>query len=832
MQGRLFDLALDPSGKIAAVKASSSLVLLRIETGQVAQVLNLEKAKTSAVLSALGMQSFTGLAWSNDGSEIYCTDHDGSVRVAQRLPNGLFRWVSPILLPEPEAKIRQFKSALVSASSSAPGGIAIDRAATKMYVTLSRNNTVAVIDLLTRKVVRQIPVGVAPFTIVLNDHYGYVSNWGGRAAIPGEMTADSSGSDVVVDPANGVPITGTVSVIDLASGQQVRQIAVGLHPSSMALSPDRSKLFVTNSNSDSVSVIDTGQNRVLKTISVKAAPRLPLGSTPTALAVAHDGSRLFITMGGLNAVDVIDVASGKQLGMIPVGWYPAAIQVASANKLIVANLKGIGSRAPDVGFPQFNFGAAAVDLEGGKGYNSHDDLGTVSIIPMPDASRLSLDTLAVARNTHLPDMLAAALPQQKDRVVPVPTAPGETSVFKHVVYIIKENRTYDSVFGDMPEGNGEPKLCLFPRKVSPNHHALAEQFVLFDNLYCNGALSAEGHMWTDQGITTDYTERSSGGWGRSYPFEGSDPLAFASTGFIWDEVIRKGMSFRDYGEFVDYPTRVESREGSPDAWRRNLFLDATTGSKTADVIAETHLHTLRPYLSPDFAGFDLSIPDVQRAKVFLKDFDEFEKKGEMPAFTLMLLGTDHNAGIRPGFPTPSAMIADNDLALGEVVERISKSQFWRNTVIFVVEDDPQSGLDHVDGHRTVGLVLSPYTRRHAVDSTFYNQTSMLRTMELILGLSPLTPFDLMSNPMTAAFQSTPDLTPYTALPNEVPLDQMNKSVAELHGKGRDFAIKSMKPEYLHDDEGDENEKNRILWYAQKGNTPYPSRYADKDNDDH
>jgi hypothetical protein len=384
----------------------------------------------------------------------------------------------------------------------------------------------------------------------------------------------------------------------------------------------------------------------------------------------------------------------------------------------------------------------------------------------------------------------------------------------------------------MPEGNGEPKLCLFPRKVSPNHHALAEQFVLFDNLYCNGALSAEGHMWTDQGITTDYTERSSAGWGRSYPFEGSDPLAFASTGFIWDEVIRKGLSFRDYGEFVDYPTRVKSREGSPDAWRRNLFLDATTGSKTAEVIAETHLHTLRPHLSPDFAGFDLSIPDVQRAKVFLKDFDEFEKKGEMPAFTLMLLGTDHNAGIRPGFPTPSAMIADNDLALGEVVERISKSPFWRNTVIFVVEDDPQSGLDHVDGHRTVGLVLSPYTRRHAVDSTFYNQTSMLRTMELILGLSPLTPFDLMSNPMTAAFQSTPDLTPFTALPNEVPLDQMNKSVADLHGKGRDFAIKSMKPEYLHDDEGDENEKNRILWFAQKGNTPYPSRYAAKDNDDH
>ncbi len=261
-----------------------------------------------------------------------------------------------------------------------------------------------------------------------------------------------------------------------------------------------------------------------------------------------------------------------------------------------------------------------------------------------------------------------------------------------------------------------------------------ETIPINDNFYCNGALSAEGHIWTDSGMTTDYTERSTGGFGRSYPFDGSDPLAFASSGFIWDEVLRKGLTFRDFGEFVNYPTRVISSKGSPAAWRRDMYLDAMTGSHTATVVAETHLAPLRPFLSPNYAGFDLSIPDVARSKALLKEMAGFDASGDLPSFTLILFGQDHTIGMRPGFPTPNAMMADNDLALGQIVEAISKSQFWKDRAIFVIEDDPQSGLDHVDGRRTVRLVISPYTRRSTVDSTFYNQNSMLRTMELILGL--------------------------------------------------------------------------------------------------
>ena len=380
----------------------------------------------------------------------------------------------------------------------------------------------------------------------------------------------------------------------------------------------------------------------------------------------------------------------------------------------------------------------------------------------------------------------------------------------------KENRTYDQVFGDLPQGKGDSSLTQFGRKVTPNHHALAENFVLLDNTYCNGVLSADGHQWANEGYVTDYIEKSFGGFVRSYPYEGDDALAFASSGFIWDKVLDAGLSFRNYGEFVT--AKVEPANAS---WTQ-LYADYKNGTRNVKIKATSKLHTLEPYLCPTFVGFPSSIPDVYRAGEFLKEFRGYEKKHSLPNFMIMLLPNDHTTGTKENYPTPRAQVADNDLALGQIVEAVSKSEFWKETAIFVIEDDPQAGLDHVDGRRTVALCISPYTKRGEVISTHYNQNSILRTIELILGLSPMSQFDLFANPMTDCFTSKPDFSPYTAIPNQIPLDEMNPKLSSLSGKKKFWAKKSMEMELSELDQANEDTLNLILWYSVKGyNTPYP-----------
>ncbi|HQH74533.1 MAG TPA: alkaline phosphatase family protein, partial [bacterium] len=348
--------------------------------------------------------------------------------------------------------------------------------------------------------------------------------------------------------------------------------------------------------------------------------------------------------------------------------------------------------------------------------------------------------------------------------VPVPERHGEPSVFEHVVYIIKENRTYDQVFGDLPQGNGDPSLVHFGREVTPNHHALAETYTLFDNFYCSGVLSADGHQWTNEAYVTDYLERFFGDFTRSYPYDGDDPLAYASTGFIWDNVLRHGLTFRNYGEFV------QAELDPPKAQFLDFYKDYLEGTHTIKMRARTELKRLEPYLCPTYVGFPNTVPDVIRVREFLKEFREFERQGSLPNFIILLLPNDHTSGTRPDRPTPRASVADNDLSLGQIVEAVSHSRFWEKTCIFVVQDDPQDGLDHVDSHRTVALVISPYTRRGFVDSTMYTQPGMLKTIELILGIPPMNQFDLLATPMRACFQNEPDFTPYKALKNNIPLD--------------------------------------------------------------
>ena len=476
------------------------------------------------------------------------------------------------------------------------------------------------------------------------------------------MTGPSSGSRVVIDPKTGVASTGTVSVIDLSTRSVTTEIAVRLHPSGMVLSPDGTRLFVANANSDAMSIIDTAMDTVVNTLSTKPMRELPFGSMPNALTIAQDGKTLYVANGGNNLLAVIDLVSEKITGLIPTGWYPGAVILsADGRTLIVANTKGIGSRD-----------STRVSKRD-HGFSSHDHTGSVSFIDTPDDPATLEDyTIRAATNMRLPKInQTMQLSRVEDRVVSIPTRPGEISVFKHVIYIIKENRTYDQIFGDLAQGNGDSTLCHFGWDVTPNHHTLAERYVLLDNTYCNGVLSADGHQWTNEGVVTDYLEKSFGGFVRSYPYDGDDALAYASSGFIWDYVLRAGLTFRNYGEFVQ--ARIEPRSAT---WT-DIYNDYLNNTNHVSIRAETELHTLAPYLAPTYVGFPGKVPDVYRAREFIKELNEFEKTGDFPNFTIMLLPNDHTVGTREGYPTPRATVADNDLALGRIVEAVSQSRFWK-----------------------------------------------------------------------------------------------------------------------------------------------------------
>lgn len=800
--GRPTDLAVSPDGATLAVKttgrASASaknadIVFIDLASREIIQMLELPS----------GQNSFHGLVWSGDGQTLWTTDATNSLRSACRDAAGTMEWRDAVVLPGTSGK-----------NPSAPGGLCLDEERNRVYVALSRNNTIGIVNLETKSLDAEIPVGIAPYTALQSDNKLYVSNWGGRRPAEGDKTGPTAGSQAVVDPETGIASTGTVSVIDLASGTVTTEIEMGLHPSGMALSPDGTRLYVANANSDTVSVIETATDTVAQTLDAKPMESLPFGSAPNALCVSPDGTTLYIANGGNNLLGVLDLASGKMRGLIPTGWYPGAVETTNdGNMICVANIKGLGTHNTEANIQRKEQMAG----KGWHGYNSHDYMGSVNFIPTPDAEELQEHTYRAACNMRLPLMAEVMnLPRAERKAVPVPTRPGEVSVFKHVLYIIKENRTYDQVFGDMPQGNGDPSLCMFGREVTPNHHALAEEFVLLDNFYCNGVLSADGHQWTNEGYVTDYLEKSFGGWPRSYPYEGDDTLAFASSGFIWDHVLRKGHTFRDYGEFMR--AQITPNEAT---WT-DIYNDYLNGTNTVQIRATSPLHTLEPYLCPTYVGFPGKVQDVYRAREFIKELHAAEATGEWYDFMIMLLPNDHTTGTREGYPTPAAMVADNDLALGKIVEAVSNSPFWPETVIFVVEDDPQAGLDHVDSHRTVAFCISPYTRRGVVDSTQYNQTGMLRTMELIFGLAPMNQLTMASNPMTPCFQEAPDFTPYKARPNEIPLDQMNQNIAQLRGKARYYAKKCMELPLDDIDMADEGSFNRILWHAVKGvNTPYP-----------
>jgi len=813
-------LALSPDGRLLAVSGKTSeLVIIDPALGTIAQrVALLEPDQKDQV-------SYTGLVFSPDGSRIYLSNVNGSIKVFSVSEDGTVTPSHSILLPPAGAPRRK---------NEIPAGLALSADGRSLYVCANLSNRLLVIDANTNSVTQIFDVGVAPYDVRLVDGKAYVSNWGGRRPKPGDLTGPAGrGTVVKIDSITHIANEGSVSVIDLSSGS-TKEILVQLHSSALAVSPDGRYVVCANAASDNLSVIDTRSDTIVETIWVKASPADLFGASPNALCFSPDGKRLFVANGTQNAIAVLNFSpqdrESSLLGLIPVGWFPGAISFHTEHRILcVANIKGLPVE------PKQD------STTGAQGFNTHHYHGSVSLVPLPKRNELKSLTESVYNNYHRERIsLASEKPRPDQPPRPVPERIGEPSVFKHVVYIIKENRTYDQVLGDIPEGNGDPSLCLFGEQVTPNQHKIAREFILFDNTYCCGILSADGHQWSTTAFGTDYLEKSFAGWPRSYPDgmgpDDADALAYAPSGFIWDNALRHKVSIWNFGEFIQPECRWTDpeRKGQPqwkDYWEEYLH-----GHGNVVIGSEPTIETIRPFTPTDTVGWIMEVPDVWRARYITEQIAAWEQEERMPQLILICLPNDHTSGTRAGSPTPAACVADNDLAFGRIVEAFSHSRFWKNMVIFGIEDDPQNGFDHVSGYRTTAYCISPYTKRKTVVSTQYNTTSLLRTIEQILGLPPMNQFDATATPMFDCFTSTPDFTPFEAVPNQIPLDQMNPDPKDIADSLlRRNARISARLNFRRIDACPEDTLNRILWHAVKGSAaPYPSwaviLVPDDDND--
>jgi YVTN family beta-propeller protein len=825
-------LALSPDRKILATSGKTrELIVIDPVTSAILQRVPLPAdegvaAKPGVVSSHIlepdkGEQvSYTGLVFSPDGSRIFLSNVKGSIKVFGVSAEHRVTGLQSLFLPEAGAPRRK---------SEIPAGLAISRDGQRLYVALSLSNRLLELDVATGKVLRLFDVGTAPYDVVLTGHKAYVSNWGGRRPDANSITGPAGrGTRVRVDPVRFIANEGSVSVIDLDAGKVTAEIMVGLHSSALVLTPNGRHLCVANAGSDTISVLDTRKDQVVETISLRWHPNDFFGASPNALAMDPGGRTLYVCNGTQNAVAVVHLRPGKSklLGLIPTGWFPGAIvQDARRHKLYVANIKGI-----------------TPDKRSGPGqkvkYNTHQYFGTLSLLPIPNQAELARQTAVVFRNYRRAVAEAVSLPARPDaQPRPVPERIGEPSVFKHVVYLIKENRTYDQVLGDIKEGNGDAELCVFGERETPNQHKMVREFVLLDNTYCSGILSADGHQWATTGFATDYMEKSFAGFPRSYPdgmeLDDLDALAYAPTGFIWDNALAHGKTLRDYGEFTLGVAGWKNPDGKKAPKFLDYYHDFLDQTGLINISCVPAVDSLGPYLCTNTIGWHLAVPDVYRAAQFGKELKQFEADGKMPELTIICLPNDHTSGTHAGSPTPAAQVADNDLAFGRIVEAISHSKFWQDTCIFAIEDDPQSGWDHVSGYRTTAYVISPYTKRRAVISANYNQTSLLRTMELILGLPPMNQMDATASPMFECFTHKPDFTGFTSVSNNVPLDQMNPEPRAIRDSlQRKDAVASARLRLDQPDQCPEDLLNRIIWHAQKGsNTPYPAWAVTVKDDD-
>jgi YVTN family beta-propeller protein len=760
--GRSYDVGSFPLAAVLSPDGARLVLLLNGWREQGIQVM--DRATRQVVQTVAQPAAFLGLAFSPDGRTLYASGGNEDVVYRYAWGDGRATLADSLVLRDGSA---------APTGRRYPAGLAPSSDGRMLYVAENLGDSLAVVDLATGRVIQRLAterypygVAVAPMGTV------YVSGWGGS----------------------------TVSVFTPAPGGRLvdaARIRVSRHPSALLLSRGGAYLYVASASTDRVDVVDTRTRAVVTTVTDPPGSPTPEGSTPDALALSADGSRLFVAEADNNAIAVVRLrASGLPVvtvpvGRIPVGWYPSAVVALPGDTLMAVNAKGHGSR------PNAETGPRPGVRGDPSGYTLGQISGTVTVVPPTVGAELGTLTDHVA---HLDNWDSPAGPTNARAAYPP---------FEHVVYIIKENRTYDQVLGDLRQGDGDTAIVFFPRPVAPNHHALAERFGIWDRFFVNAEVSADGHTWSTAAYATDYVEKTVpaqySARGRTYDYEGEnrdapppdgDDVAAPSGGYLWDEAVRQGITLRDYGEFI-----------------------GRAGGKGGEAGQEVARQGAKPALvgrtNPDYPGFDLLVPDQRRADVWIAELQRFAQQGAMPTLEVLRLPNDHTAGARARAPTPRAYMADNDLALGRMIEALSKTPFWHTSVVFVLEDDAQNGADHVDSHRAPLLIISPYSRG-GVSHRFANTTDVLATIEEILGLRPMSPFDYFGRPLRDAFGPKPDFRPYSALTPGVDLNERNPD----NGVG---ARESRHLDLSDADRADESLFNHVLWRAIKGTAvPEPS----------
>ena len=757
------------------IAVSSSKKLLAVtNNGQSTQSIQLIDAASEKILDNVVIaKSWYGLAFSNNDEYLYASGgHDNWILQYHIISNKL-------------QLIDSIKLGKKWPEKISPTGIAIDDAKHLLYVVTKENNSLYIIDLATKKQVGQLALGAEAYACLLSKDKQtlFISLWGGDKLL----------------------------YYDLATRKIVQTIEVGSHPNEICFDKSGKYLFVANSNDNSVSVVNIGSHKVIETLNAALYPNAPSGSTTNGLAISENGKTLYIANADNNCLAVFDIneiGNSKSKGFIPVGWYPTNVKVVG-KKIFVSNGKGFTSKANPNGPNPINKKQAVNYQQSDNSqpakvqYIAGLFTGTMSIINEPSEKQLAIFSKAVYINT----------PYTKEKETnaegmagnPIPMQPGKPSPIKYVFYIIKENRTYDQVLGDIKEGNGDTSLVLFGENITPNQHALAKEFVLLDNFYVDAEVSADGHNWSMGAYATDYLEKtwpsSYGGRGGSFDGEGIRAIANNKNGFIWDLCQRSNVTYRTYGVFA-------TKENPP------------------------RINSLKGHICPSFTGWDMGTRDTTRFTQWKKDFDMLLANNALPQVSTLRFGNDHTEGIKAGRPTPFAHVADNDLAMGLFIDYLSHSSIWKESAVFILEDDAQNGPDHVDAHRSTAYVISPFIKRHSVDHTMYSTSSILRTIELIAGMPPMTQYDAAATPMWRAFTANADNSAYTCLPININLNDKNMANTPAAKKSAAF-------NFSKEDGVPDNVFNEVLWLGIKGiAAPAPLRAAfvkltkkKKDDDD-
>jgi len=745
-----------------AVSATKKFIAVT-NNGQSVQSIQLINAKTEKILdNVIVPKSWYGLKFSADEKMLYASGGNDNWILQYAIVNNKLQLKDSIKLGEkwPE-KI-------------SPTGIEIHDAAKMMYVVTKENNSLYIVSLVSKKIVQQINLGAEAYACLLSIDKKelYISLWGGDKVL----------------------------VFDMAQKKLVSEINVGDNPNELLLSKDGKTLFVANANDNSVSVIDRNQRKVIEVLNAALYPDAPAGSTSNGLALSENQKTLYVANADNNCLAVFDVSKpgfSKSKGFIPVGWYPTNVKIIG-KKIFVSNGKGFSS-LPNVKGPDPTRKDQEVNYQHGDYKKQQSKIqyigglfkGTMSVIEEPTDATLAVYSKLVYTNT--PYTKEKELISKGEPGNPIPMKVGDPSPIKYVFYIIKENRTYDQVLGDIPEGNGDTSLVLFGERITPNQHKLAKEFVLLDNFYVDGEVSSDGHNWSTSANATDFLEKTwptdYGGRGGEYSGEGRREVANPKKGFIWDYCKRAGVSYRTYGEFAD-------------DYKANI------------PVLENHF-------CPYFTSWDESVRDTTRFYQWKREFDSLLSVNVVPQFNSLRFINDHTEGSSVGRPTPFAHVADNDLAVGLFVEYLSKSKIWNESVVFIVEDDAQNGPDHVDAHRTTAYVAGGLVKRKFVDHTMYSTSSMLRTIELILGLPPMSQYDAAAEPMWRCFTATPDSNPFLAVAANVNLNDKNEKMTASAriSETLDFSKEDRIPDMVF---------SEVIWKAVKGEEsemPAPRRSA-------